>query len=191
MSAVELHPDEADRLIAAAQVELRLERGERAGRAWVGPEGALLQYPLPDGGERRLRIEPQLLVDALVRLNDVGPRPAHEKSSRIVLPAGGLADALARRDASRVALEDAERSDALRELIGSLREHWRVVSRWDAPAGQLGGRMLEVLDTDAGYWLVVPDGASVELWPVTATDVFRALCRLFPGPSELLEEPPA
>lgn len=187
MSAVDVQPDEADRLVAEAAVELRLERGERVGHAWVGPEGALLEYPLPDGGDRRLRVAPQLLVDALVRLNDVGPRPARGGSHRIVLPAGGLADALARRDPGGVALED----EALRDLIATLREHWRVVSHWDAPEGQLGGRSLEVLDTDAGYWLVVPDGASVELWPVTATEVFRGLCRLFPGTDELLEEPPA
>jgi hypothetical protein len=70
-----------------------------------------------------------------------------------------------------------------------MREHWRVAASWDPADGQLGGRALEVLDTDGGYSVVVRDGPRVELWPVSPTVVFRGLCRLFPLTSKLRGEP--
>jgi hypothetical protein len=57
--------------------------------------------------------------------------------------------------------------------------------RWEPAEGALGGSDLEVVDSDAGYWLVVPDDPTVELWPTTPTTVFRELCRLFPLATEL------
>ncbi len=184
MNDLELDP-EARTLVDGALVELRLERGDRVGHAWSGPGGALLAYPLPDGTTRTLPVAPQLLVDALVRLNDVGPRPGAERSQRIVLGAGALAQALAARDAAAAGLEDPEQAAALQELLAGLREHWRVAARWEPAKGALGGRVLEVLDTDGGYWLVVPDGPRVELWPASPTAVFRGLCGLFPLTAEL------
>ena len=44
---------------------------------------------------------------------------------------------------------------------------------------------LEVIDTDGGYWLVIPDDPTVELWPTTPTRVYRALCDLFPTSDEV------
>jgi hypothetical protein len=42
-----------------------------------------------------------------------------------------------------------------------------------------------VLDSDAGLWLVVGDGATVDLWPTTPTVVLRLLCALLPTDQEL------
>ena len=179
----------AQRIVDEALVELRLERGDRVGHAWMSRDGALLHYPLPDGGTRTLPVPPQLLVDALVRLNDVGPRPGTARTQRIFLPADAFAAVLETRDAGRGDLLDADQSAALHELVAGLREHWRVAASWEPADGQLGGRTLEVLDTDGGYWLVVRDGPRVELWPVSPTTVFRGLCRLFPLTSELRGEP--
>jgi hypothetical protein len=187
-AGADLDPD-AQRLVDGALVELRLERGGRVGHAWMGPEGALLHYPLPEGGTRTLPVPPQLLVDALVKLNDVGPRPGPARTQRIFLPADAFAAVLEAREADRSRLEDADQSAALHELVAGLREHWRVAASWEPADGQVGGRALEVLDTDGGYWLVVRDGPRVELWPVSPTAVFRGLCRLFPLTSELHREP--
>jgi hypothetical protein len=188
VSTTDLGP-EAQRLVDGALVELRLERGDRVGQAWMGPEGALLRYPLPEGGTRTLPVPPQLLVDALVKLNDVGPRPGPARTQRVFLPAEAFAAVLEARDAGRGRLEDADQSAALHELVAGLREHWRIAASWEPADGQLGGRALEVLDTDGGYWLVLRDGPRVELWPVSPTTVFRGLCRLFPLTSELRGEP--
>jgi hypothetical protein len=180
---------EAQQRVDGALVELRLERGDRVGHAWVGREGAVLHYPLPEGGTRTLQVPPQLLVDALVRLNDVGPRPGSASSHRIFLSADAFAAVLEARNADSGGLVDVDQSAALHELVAGLREHWRVAASWEPADGQLDGRALEVLDTDGGYWLVVRDGPRVELWPVSPTTVFRGLCRLFPLTSELRGEP--
>jgi len=67
--------------------------------------------------------------------------------------------------------------------------------RQAALGGQIAGlcgqirRVLEVLDTDGGYWLVIPDAPTVELWPTTPTAVFRALGQIFPLRDELAPPP--
>jgi hypothetical protein len=182
-----LHPRlEAIRAaIAGARIHLLLERGDRRGRGWLSPSGAVVAHPLADGRARLLMLPVSLIVDALVQLNDVGPRPRVEPAVRIVARPGELADALAARDAHRLRLEDPAQAEAFAALVAGLREHWRVAARWEPADGGLGGRDLEVLDTDGGYWLVVPDDPTVELWPATPTAVLRGLCNLFPPVTEL------
>lgn len=46
-------------------------------------------------------------------------------------------------------------------------------------------RSLEVLDSDAGLWLLVAEDPGLELWPATPTEIFRLLCGLFPDDREL------
>lgn len=183
----QLHPRlEALRAaIARAGMQVFLERGDRRGRGWLGPSGAAVAYPLPDGRVRLLALPAALFVDALVRLNDVGPRPRVEPAVRIVARPGELASALADRDPSRLRLEDGDQARAFAALVEGLREHWRVAVRWEPAEGALGGRELEVLDTEGGYWLVVPTDPTVELWPTTPSEVFRGLCNLFPLTAEL------
>ena len=171
--------------VAGSRVDLEIERGQRRGRGWLGTRGAVLVHPLPDGRARAVMVPIPTLVDALVRLNDVGPRPRVEPAIRIQAVPSELATALATRDAAQMPLGDAAQRTAFVALVGSLREHWRVGVHWDPAAGALSGREIEVLDTDLGYWLVVPDGPTVDLWPTTPTEVFRGLCRLFPLMTEL------
>jgi hypothetical protein len=185
-----LHPAlrAAEEIVAGARLELRFERGDRAGRGWVGPVASVLGHPLPEGRARLVVVRTPLLVDALVMLNDVGPRPRVEPAIRIGLSPGSLAAALAARDPAQAGLDGAQ-AEAFAALVAGLREHWRVATRWEPAEGAIGGRELEVLDTDGGYWLVVPDGPTVELWPSTPTEVFRSLCRLFPMTAEVAEWP--
>jgi hypothetical protein len=164
--------------VEATRVELLIERGDRAGRGWLGPAGGALVHPLPDGRARLVALPPALLVDALVRLNDVGPRP-RPPAERISLAPGALAEALATRTAPG--------QPALQAILSGLREHWRVTARWEPAGGALGVRAVEVLDTDGGYWLVVPDSPTVELWPATPTEVYRLLCQVMPLTSEVAE----
>jgi hypothetical protein len=166
-------------------VRLTLERGDRIGHGWLGRGRAVLAHPLADGRARLTALPGALLLDALVRLNDIGPRPRVERAIRIAIAPGALAAALAGGPAAAAGLTDLDQARAFAALLAGLREHWRVTVAWEPAEGALGGRRLEVLDTDGGYWLVVPDDPTVELWPTTPTHVYKALCDLFPVPSEL------
>jgi hypothetical protein len=88
-------------------------------------------------------------------------------------------------EAARLAGNAEGAAAAARTLVGALREHWRVEAAWEPGPESPGVRALEVLDTDAGVWLVIPDGRSVELWPSTPTMVFRLLTGLLPRDHEL------
>jgi hypothetical protein len=182
-----LHPslEQVRELIGSPLVELWLDRGDRRGRGWVAPAGSALLHPLPDGRRRLVTVPSGLIVDALVRLNDIGPRPRFEPAVRIALTAGELAESLAARDASRAGLADPDQRAAFEQVVGGLREHWRASSAWTPADGAVGGRHLEILDTESGYWLVVPDDPTIELWPTTPTAVFRGLCGLFPTDKEM------
>jgi hypothetical protein len=167
--------------------ELLLERGPRGGRGWAGGRLSVLFTPGPETG--RLVVLPTLfLCEALARMNDLGPRPRHEPAVRLRYAAGALAEALAARDPS-IAAQAAEGGEAeataARGLVEGLREHWRVEARWAPAAESTGVRVVEVVDTDGGIWLVVPDGGHVELWPSTPTAVWRLLSALLPRDHEL------
>jgi hypothetical protein len=171
--------------VAGPVVDLLLERGARRGRGWLAPGEAVLLHPLPDDRVRLVSVSPPLIVDALVRLNDIGPRPRYEPAVKVVLEPGELAEVLATGDASRAGVECGEPARALASISGGLREHWKVTARWAPAEGALPGRELEVVDTDGGYWLVIPDAPTVELWPTTPTAVFRSLAQLFPLSHEI------
>lgn len=171
--------------MAGSVVDLLLERGPRRGRGWLAPGEAVLLHPLPDDRVRLVAVSPPLIVDALVRLNDVGPRPRYAPAVKVALEPGELAEVLATGDPSRATVEDGEAERALASIAGGLREHWKVTARWAPAEGALPGRELEVIDTDGGYWLVIPDAPTVELWPTTPTAVFRSLAQLFPLSHEI------
>ncbi|MGH2948784.1 MAG: hypothetical protein ACRDPC_21440 [Solirubrobacteraceae bacterium] len=171
------------RAVAEPHAALVLERGDRRGYGWAGPEGVTaLLLPLPDGRRRLITVRTQFVPDALARINDVAPRPRVEPAVRIRLSVPDLAAALAARDPAGAATDEPE---AFASLLDSLSEHWRAEARWPPAEGSPGVRSVEVLDTTEGLWLVIPDAPSVELWPTTPTTVFRALCGLLPFDHEV------
>ena len=128
-----------------------------------------------------MTVRTPLIIDALVRLNDVGPRPRYEPAIRIAIAPGELARGARRpRPGSARTWRTRNRPRRSPRIVGGLREHWRVAATWDPAEGALGGRDLEVLDTEDGYWLVIPDDPTIELWPTTPTAIFRGLCGLLP-----------
>ena len=95
----------------------------------------MLAHPLRDGRARITALPPALVIDALVRLNDLGPRTRVEPAVRIATAPGPLAAALAGPTAAHVTLPDSDQAAALADLIGGLREHWRVTVAWDPAEG--------------------------------------------------------
>jgi hypothetical protein len=165
--------------------ELVMERGERAGRAWVGATHAAFLTPGADGTARLRVLAGEFVPEALARLNDVAPRPRFEPAIALSLAPGDLAQLLAGGD--RPAGATAEEERALNSIAGTLREHWRVTARWRAGEDALGERAVEVIDTDDGLWLVAARENAVELLPSTPSTVFLLLAALLPDDGELDE----
>jgi hypothetical protein len=179
------HPSLEPALQAVEQAlcRMRLERGERTGAVWASP--AVCAILVPQEGRLRLSSFPTLfLPDALARVNDLGPRPRIEPARTIAIAPGDLANAIATRSAAGAGLPEDER-ELLQTTLDGLREHWRVEARWEPSPESPGVRVVEVVDTDAGMWSVIPDGSRVELWPTTPTKVFRALGGLLPRDHEI------
>jgi hypothetical protein len=175
--------DDAGRAAMEAPVcELLLARGDRRGQGWIDARTAVLATPDAEGEPRYVQLPPRFLPDALARVNDLAPRPRVEPAVRLRFGAAALAEILAARDADRAGREGGE---AAERMVRELREHWSVEARWAPAAGSPGVRIVEVLDTDGGLWLVVPDEPEVELWPTTPTAVFRMICALLPRDREL------
>jgi hypothetical protein len=169
--------------VEAPLCSMKLERGTRSGAVWATPTAVALLVPR-EGRVQLSSLPPLFLPDALARLNDLGPRPRIEPARTIVLEPGALATAVATLSALGAGLDD-EAAALLQRTLDGFREHWRIESRWQPTKDSPGVRVVEVIDTDAGMWSVVPDGRRVELWPTTPTKVFRALAGLLPRDHEL------
>lgn len=173
--------------VAAPVCEAALARGDRRARVWVDARVSVLLVPEPDGRLKLGTVPTPFLPLALARVNGLGPRPRIEPAVRLSFSAGDLARLLAERDLAAVwsAAPDTPETAAARALVRGLREHWRVEVRWAPAPDSPGVRAVEVIDTDAGLWLVVPDDPGVELWPTSPTTVFRRLAALLPATEEL------
>lgn len=156
------HPAIRDALRAIVRPELctlELRSAGRLTQGWVGyGAAALLRAPGEDGTRRLLQLHPTLLPEALARLVDLGPRPGPV-------------------DGAPVAFEE--------DAFTGVRRRWRLAAAWTLEGGESGGAALEVLDADAGLWVLraasgehdLEDGA-LEALPVTATFVWRHIVRL-------------
>jgi hypothetical protein len=135
--------------------ELWIEVGDAVGQARVGDGRVVLSTP----GEDDADLPADRLPGALARLVELGPRPHAADAAPRRVTAGELARALAAPGESA--------------LVEGLRRRWRVEAR--RPGTR---RVVEVLDTDTGLWLLMPDGPEVMLVPVTPTRVFRLFVAL-------------
>lgn len=147
-----LHPGLAGALdvLREPTTTLRLSYAGRSAEAWVaGAVAVLLMPPAADGRRTMLRLHPSLLPEAVARAVDLGPRP---------LPT-------APRRMTDLAADD-----------GVVRWWMLHVGR---PGADAGGRALEVVDTDRGYY-VVDHAAGVAL-PARPTGLWRLLVRALVG----------
>ena len=162
---------------------LDLQRGDRRGSGWVDGQVAAMVLPEPDGRRKLVDVPTPFLPAALARMNELGPRPRIEPAVRLRFDVSELLELLARRRDTRHRPEP--EGAAVATLLSGLREHWRAEARWPPARDSPGRRVVEVIDTEAGLWLVVPDEPTVELWPTTPTDVWMQLAGLLPRDEEL------
>jgi len=138
------------------ELEVRIEVGDAVAEMRVADGALVLRTP----GEDDATLPADLLPGTLAELVDLGPRPHAEGAEPLRVRAGDLALAVADPAAAR---------GPLAAVVGTLRTRWRV---------ECARRVVEVLDTAEGLWLLMPSGPEVDLVPVTPTRVFRLLVAL-------------
>jgi hypothetical protein len=178
-----LHPRLAEALTPVRDpvCEVRVEHGTRVCHAWVARDTALLVMPQPDARVRIVGVPTEFVPEALSRLVALGPRARPDAPVRLELRAADLARLLAVRERPGRLGSDAGEAAALDAIANGPTSHWRMQCRFGAD----DGRVLEVIDTPAGMWLVRPGGDRVELLPATPTTVFAALVELLPDDADL------
>jgi hypothetical protein len=135
--------------------------GERA-VCEMGDGGAALLVP---GGEE-IALEPADVPAALLRAVGARPLPAPEGGPVRAAPGDlALAVATARRGDRPAPPLDA--------VLDGFAAHWRMTD---------GHAAVEVVETGAGGWAVVPGDSDVELRPVAADWVLAAVRALVAGP---------
>ena len=140
--------------IAAPRAVLVIQTDRGDGRAWLGAEAAALALPAGDGRVALVtaaRARAHAAIAAACGLDAGWPRPAGDA---ILLKV----DALARHLAER----------SVPGIPDPVARHWRVVDPATASA-------VEVVIAGAGAWLVVPDGAAVELRPASGGEIVHHL----------------
>ncbi len=149
------HPAIRGALAAIVRPELctlELAYAGRSMQGWVSHAEAALLMPAGDDERRRLmQLHPTLLPEVLARLVDLGPRPRPSASEPIPYVDGA---------------------------VGELRRRWRLGATWTLEDGTTGGDGLEVLDAEAGLWVLQPRDDELLAWPVTPTFVWRHMVRL-------------
>lgn len=168
----------------ACQIELRRDERRASGRI----EDGLARLLVPRaGGLEEIAVSLDLLPDALARLLDLGPRPAPAAPEPLRMSAQALAEALGPGEGT-LAVPSAKAGDeALRCALAGRHARWRVELRRQSPTESEGLAEIEVLDTDAGLWLIVSAPPQVELRPATSTAVFAHLAALASAARELGE----
>jgi len=158
--------------LLSPMAELELQHGAQQGEGRL--DGCAAVLVLPEGDSLRVHAVPvAFLPAALARLVQLGPRPRVEPAQRLPFSSAEFARTLVGAAPAPPAL-------------GSVHRHWRFVSRWPSPTRSMPGEHgVEVLDAEHGLWLVVPDGADIELWPTTPSQVWRRLVGLVPANEEV------
>lgn len=189
-----IHP-EVEAALAPMQrpvCELVVRDDGRPAEGWMASNAVTFVVAGDDGLVDVSVLHPSLLPWTLAALVELGPRRRSQTAAKLRLARADLERLLGSREpeagrgsAREEAPEEVER--ALDALAGARR--WRAEARWSGPGGQRSERAVEAIDTDAGLWLVEPDGSELSLRPVTSTTAWRLLIRLPPRSYELGPEP--
>lgn len=163
---------------------MRIERDDDVALVWASPTVACFVTPIEPSVAQIVGVPTGLLPGALARFLRISPRPRLSPAAEVAVPPEELAGAIATGRAP-AGVPPGDGRDVLARSLAELRSHWRATSSWPAIGPEPGGRTVEVVDTDAGMWRVVPDERVVTLSPTTPTRVMLDLCELVPRDEEL------
>lgn len=156
-------------------------------QGWLDADVAALLIPRDAGLLELAWLPAAFLPDALARVVELEPRPVPEGPPLRLAP-GTLAHLLAAPD-DHTPLPGADPrggpgpDNRARQVLASVKRHWRIDAHTMDEAGPGRARSLEVLDTPGGMWRLFVDGRSVELRPSSTTSLWRILT-LVPSAAE-------
>lgn len=192
--------------IGRSLVRLRLDdllsRGSGC-EGWIDASLAVLvESNHPQRVAGNVVVAPRAFVPAtLARAVHLGPRTRSKVGEPLELDAGlleALLTAGGALDADQIAglLDPGEPVwlETLAALSRGIRGRWRAGVWWNSSTEQPSARLIEIVDSDSGLFLVTtrPRGAMgtrrIELRPVSSRQVWRLLCALVP-PADQVTEP--
>lgn len=161
--------------VGRARLVQRTCRGVRRTVGWIGPEATVLATADPDGRYVVAAVPGADVLPLLVaRLTGLGPRPRP--------PVDAEPLEVARGAIGRVLEAGAAEAGPGARLASRWREQWRVAVAWRTADGTAARDGCDVVDADAGLWLVEPAGFDrLALGPVGADVVWRRLLGLVPS----------
>jgi len=148
-------------------------------QGWLDAGLAALLLPVEAGLLELTWVPAAFLPHVLARLVELEPRPASEGPPLRLAP-GTLAHLLAAPGdyaplPGAEALGSRGQGDRARQLLASVKRHWRIEARTMDEAGPGCARIVEALDTPDGIWRLFADGGCVELRPTSPTRLWRLL----------------
>lgn len=168
--------------VRAPSCRLRISARGLEAKGWHDVHLAALLLPVNADLLELAWLPAAFLPDALARLVELGPRPVPEGPPLRLAP-GTLAHLLA-APYDHTPVSDADprhgpgQDSRARQLLASVKRHWRIEARTTDQAGPGCARSVEALDTPDGIWRLFIDGGCVELRPTSATRLWRALTLL-------------
>jgi hypothetical protein len=181
-------------------------RGQTTGthvEGWITPEAAALALGARAHGSSVadfILLPPGIVPLQLARLLRLGPRARPKVVEPVELDAALLEILLCSSKPFTLGHIDALTSgetlippwkEVLEELSRGTRGRWRAGCWWNSATQSPQAREMEVVDSDAGSFLVTPKPpgahtfARVQLRPVTPAAIWRLLCSLMPDVSEV------
>lgn len=195
--------------LARPLIRLSLEASREAGaihhHGWIDSHLAVVvstTSAVVDGGDV-VAVPRSLWPSYAARLVSLGPRDTPKVADPVVL-AAGLLEAIAApgqgfgiSDLEALLDHEEEVPQPWLELLSSLSSlpvsRWRVGAWWNTEMESPRGRLLEVIDSQAGMVLITHPAQGtrryrqVRLDPVNPSEVWRLLCTLLPSLDEVAE----
>lgn len=194
-----VHPEVEAALAPMEQpaCELEVRESGRLVEGWMSREAVTFVYPASEDLVDVAVMHPSLVPWSLASLVGLEPRPRPEVAIDLLLAREDIERLLTARtydpDAVRGSSGDepaARVARAAEGIVAGLRGRWRAEARWVTPGGRPGGRVVEVIDTDSGLWLVEPGESEMKLRAITPTFAWRLLINVPPWIHEVDPDSP-
>jgi len=175
--------------------ELEVRESGRLVEGWMSREAVSFVYPAHEDLVDVAVIHPSLVPWSLASLVGLEPRPRTEVAIDLLLVREDIERLLSAKVYDPAAVRGPSGDEpaatvarAMDRIVAGLRGRWRAEARWVNRDGQPAGRVVEVIDTDDGLWLVEPADREMKLRAITPTMAWRLLINMPPWIDEVDSE---